>query len=69
MESDLCLDDGTMVATGPSTEFDAASPQFETEVALRSKAFDAFIIESEAEAIERLRKMSSAASTASGKAN
>jgi hypothetical protein len=62
IDSDLCLDDGTILATGPSGEFDAASPELETQTALWSEAFDVFLNESEDEAIEILRKMRSAAS-------
>jgi hypothetical protein len=59
VESDLCLDNGTIVAAGPSAEFDASSPQAAAEIFSWNKAFDAFLTESEAEAITVLRAMSS----------
>jgi hypothetical protein len=54
VESDLCLEDGTVVATGPSGKFDASSPEVEREIASWNKAFEDFLTESEVEAIKIL---------------
>jgi hypothetical protein len=57
MESGLCLDNGTIVATGPGAVFTASSPDFEAAVASWNRGFDVFLKESEIEAIAILRKM------------
>lgn len=47
IESDLCLEDGTIVATGPAAKFDSASPTFVLDVLGWGEAFDVFVAESQ----------------------
>jgi hypothetical protein len=57
--SDLCLDDGTIVAVGPSAEFDVSGPQATAEIFSWNLSSDAFLTESESEVIAVLLAMSS----------
>jgi hypothetical protein len=59
IESDICLDDGTIVATGPSAKFDASSRHFEADISSWSKEFDAFLKASEVDVINVLKEMMS----------
>lgn len=47
IESDLCFDDGNIIATGPDAQFDTSSPTFELEVRSWGTAFDAFLVQSQ----------------------
>jgi hypothetical protein len=57
IESELCLDDGTIVATGPSAKFENASSGFEKAISSWSKEFEAFLNASEANAVHVLREL------------
>jgi hypothetical protein len=57
IESDICLDDGTIVAPGPSATFDASSRDFEADLSSWSKEFDAFLNASEVDATTVLHEM------------
>jgi hypothetical protein len=69
VESGLCLDNGTIVATGPSGKFDASSADFEVAIASWNSEFDVFLKGSEIEAITVLRKMIASANKASRKSS
>lgn len=59
IESDICLDNGTIVATGPSARLDSQSPQFEADISSWSKEFDTFLKAAECDALNVLREMMS----------
>lgn len=57
VECDVCLDNGTIVATGPSRELVTSSPTFEQDVLSWGKEFDAFISESKTKVADAGEKM------------
>jgi hypothetical protein len=69
IETDLCLDDGTIVATGPSAEFETSSRGFETAISSWSKNFDAFLHASEVDVLNVLTEMISQKSKVSSRPN
>jgi hypothetical protein len=59
IRSDVCLDDGTVLAEGPSAEFESASLGNETAISSWNKEFDAFLKTSEVDVVQVLREMAS----------
>lgn len=55
IESDLCLDNGTIVATGPCAKLDPSRPSFQKEISAWSEEFAAFLHNSEIEARNVMR--------------
>jgi hypothetical protein len=55
--SDVCMDDGTIIAPGPAIEFSALGPKSSTAASSWSKSFNAFLDDSEPEVLEVLKTM------------
>jgi hypothetical protein len=57
IESDLCLDDGTIVAAGPGATLDPSNSGFEQDLSVWTAEFAVFLDASEADAIDALREI------------
>jgi hypothetical protein len=57
IESDVCLDDGTIVVLGPSVKFGTSTPGFEAAISSWTDEFDKFLKASEVDVINVLQEM------------
>jgi hypothetical protein len=57
IESDVCLDDGTIVASGPSGKFGTSTTGFEAAISSWTNQFDEFLKASEVDVINVLQEM------------
>jgi hypothetical protein len=57
IESDVCRDDGTIIASGPAIQFPAVGPGSAKTASSWSESFDAFLDDSEPEVLEVLKNM------------
>jgi hypothetical protein len=57
IESDLCLDNGTIVATGPCAKLDRSTPGGEREISGWTNEFAEFLHNAEIEARSVLREL------------
>jgi hypothetical protein len=57
IESDICLDDGTIVATGPSASVRDSAPDCEAAISAWWKQFDEFLIASEHSVLNTVEEM------------
>jgi hypothetical protein len=57
IESDICMDDGTIIATGPSATIVGSAPADEAVTSTWSKEFDAFLSASEHRVLGELEEM------------
>jgi glycerate-2-kinase len=57
IESDLCMDDGTIVASGPTVEVDVKNSNRTVTLSLWSEEFEAFLDKSSSEVMRVLSEM------------
>jgi hypothetical protein len=57
IESDVCLDDGTIIASGPTARFDMMNSNSAAEASFWSKNFDEFLEKAEPEVVQVLSEM------------
>jgi hypothetical protein len=59
IQSDVCLNDGTILAKGPIAEFKSPGPAAETAISSWNREFEAFLKASEADVVRTLKEMTS----------
>jgi hypothetical protein len=57
IESDLCMDDGTIVIAGPGATLDPSKPGFEQDLSVWTAEFAVFLDTSETDAINAVREL------------